>query len=103
MKKKIYLLLTCLLFSVSIMASPKNDSQPKKELTEQQQMRIQQIKDRVEEIKAMDKSALTKEQRQDLRKELTSMKKEAKAMGGGVYLSVGAIIIIILLLILILN
>jgi hypothetical protein len=33
---------------------------------------------------------------------LKEMKKQARAMGGGVYLSVGAIIIIILLLILIL-
>jgi hypothetical protein len=50
----------------------------------------------------MDKSQLTKEERKDLRQELRSDKQEARAMSGGVYLSVGAIIIIILLLILIL-
>jgi hypothetical protein len=50
----------------------------------------------------MDKSNLSSQERQDLRNELKAMKKEAKAIGGGVYLSVGAIIIIILLLILLL-
>ena len=49
-----------------------------------------------------DKSQLTKEDRRELRDELKSMKKESRAMGGGIYLSVGAIIIIILVLILIL-
>ena len=72
------------------------------ELTEEQKARLEAIKTRVEEIKAMDKSALTKAERKALKSELIDMKKEAKAMGGGIYLSVGAIIIIILLLILLL-
>ncbi len=72
------------------------------DLTEEQKARIEAIKKRVEEIKAMDKSALTKAERKALKKELKDMKKEAKAIRGGVYLSVGAIIIIILLLILLL-
>jgi len=71
--------------------------------------RLQEIKDRVNEIKSMDKSTLTHEQKKELRVELREMRKEARAinssdgMGGGIYLSVGAIIIIILLLILILK
>ena len=48
----------------------------------------------------MDKSHLSSAERKELRKELLGMKKEAKAMtSGGVYLSVGAIIIIILIII----
>jgi hypothetical protein len=50
----------------------------------------------------MDKSQLSKTEKKELRKELRGLKKQANALGGGVYLSVGAIIIIILLLILIL-
>jgi hypothetical protein len=50
----------------------------------------------------MDRSELSREDRKALRNELQEMKKEAKVTSGGVYLSVGAIIIIILLLILIL-
>lgn len=59
------------------------------------------IKARVEEIKDMDKSTLTSADRKALRKELRVLGKETRS-NGGVYLSVGAIIIIILLLILIL-
>jgi hypothetical protein len=50
----------------------------------------------------MDKSSLSRSERKALKKELRNMNKESKEMKGGVYLSVGAIIIIILLLILIL-
>ena len=63
-----------------------------------------EMRDRVKEIKAMDKSKMTKEERKALRMELRQMNKEAHSMGyGGVYISVGALIIIILLLILILR
>jgi len=74
----------------------------KVEMTAEQKVQLERITNRVEEIKAMDKSNLSRAEKKELRKELRTMKKEARAMGGGVYLSVGAIIIIILLLILIL-
>ena len=67
----------------------------------QKEALIQQMKDRAEEIKAMDKSQLTKEERKELKTELKAMKKESRAVTG-VYISVGALIIIILLLIIIL-
>lgn len=73
------------------------------ELTDEQKARIDALKRRVEEIKDMDRSTLSKAERKGIRQELKEMNKEAKAIQGkGVYLSVGAIIIIILLLILIL-
>ncbi len=59
------------------------------------------IKARVDGIKDMDKSTLTSAERKALRKELRVLGQETRS-NGGVYLSVGAIIIIILLLILIL-
>ncbi len=103
MKKKIYFLATAILLSVASPAVMAKDSKPaEKPLTEQQQARLQAIQQRVIEIKDMDKSSLTRQERKDVRKELQEMNKEAKALGDGVYLSVGAIIIIILLLILIL-
>lgn len=74
----------------------------KVELSVEQKAQLERITNRVEEIKAMDKSDLSRAERKELRKELKEMKQQARAMGGGVYLSVGAIIIIILLLILIL-
>ncbi|WP_298223811.1 hypothetical protein [Flavobacterium sp.] len=57
---------------------------------------------RLEEIKAMDRSNMTRADKRALRKEVKGIKKELATAGGGVYLSVGAIIIVILLLILIL-
>lgn len=67
---------------------------------EQKAARLEEIKARVAEIRAMDKSTLTKEDRKALRKELKEMRREARAVTG-VYISVGALIIIILLLIII--
>ena len=64
--------------------------------------RAQVLMQRLEEIKAMDKSELTRLEKKALRNEVRDIKKEAKEIKGGVYLSVGAIIIVILLLILLL-
>lgn len=74
----------------------------KKELTTDQQAQLDKIVARVNEIKEMDKSSMTRSEKKALRSELKGMKSQAKAIGGGVYLSVGAIIIIILVLILVL-
>jgi len=72
-------------------------------LTAEQQARIVQIDALVHEIKAMDFSALSRQERKALRKEVIQLKKEAGGIAtGGVYLSVAAIIIILLVLILIL-
>ena len=64
--------------------------------------RAQQLLQRLEEIRDMNKSGLTRLEKKSLRKEVKAIRTEMKAIKGGVYLSVGAIIIIILLLILIL-
>lgn len=70
---------------------------------EQKEARYVQMKQRVEEIKGMDKSTLSAEERKALKQELKDMNKEAKAIGkGGIYISFAGLIIIILLLILIL-
>ncbi|MGN6420331.1 MAG: hypothetical protein ACTHMC_22680 [Pseudobacter sp.] len=69
----------------------------------EKEARVNAIVKRVEEIRAMDKSSLTRTEKKELKKELRSLNKEAKVFGrGGIYLSVGAILVIILLLILIL-
>lgn len=57
---------------------------------------------RLEEIKLMDKSNMSSQEKKALRKEVRSVKKSLAELNGGVYLSVGAIIIIVLLLILLL-
>ncbi|MGX7668910.1 hypothetical protein [Flavobacterium pedocola] len=57
---------------------------------------------RLEEIRAMKKSDLTRLEKKELRKEVKEIKKEMRNSNSGIYLSVGAIIIVILLLILLL-
>jgi hypothetical protein len=64
--------------------------------------RAQQLEQRLEEIKNIDRSKITRLEKKSLRKEVKGIKKESKEASGGIYLSVAAIIIIILLLILLL-
>ena len=61
--------------------------------------RAKVLLNRLEEIKALDKSKLTSAQKKQLRMEVKSSKKELNELGGGIYLSVGAIILILVLLI----
>lgn len=61
-----------------------------------------QLLQRLDELKAMDKSNLSRAEKKALRQEVRAVKSELREIGGGVYLSVGAIIIIVLLLILLL-
>ncbi|SKB42577.1 hypothetical protein [Daejeonella lutea] len=102
MKKKIYFLATALMLMFSAPAVMAKDAKSKPDMTETQKVRLAEISKRAEEIRSMDKSELSRAERKALRNEVLEMKKEAKAMSGGVYLSVGAIIIILLILILIL-
>src|SRR4051812_5045786 len=104
MKKFIYTLALIFSLGISFNAAQAADKPAKNptELSAEQAAQLERIKTRVEEIRDMDKSHLSKSERQALRKELREMKNQARAVSGGVYLSVGAIIIIILLLILIL-
>ena len=64
---------------------------------------VQALTSRLNEIKEMDKSDLSRSEKKELRSEVKSIKADLKSSGnGGIYLSVGAIIIIVLLLILLL-
>lgn len=57
---------------------------------------------RLNEINAMDKTELKSSEKKNLRHEVRSIKQQLREMGGGIYLSLGAIIIIVLLLIILL-
>jgi hypothetical protein len=74
----------------------------KSPITKEVPAEVQTMLNRLDEIKAMDKSSLKSSEKKELRKEVREIKSELKASGNGVYFSVGAIIIIILLLILLL-
>lgn len=83
----------------TMFAAEKNTTPEPKEIPAE----VQTMLNRLEEIKEMDKSSLKSSEKKELRKEVREIKQNLKASGnGGVYLSVGAVIIIILLLILLL-
>jgi hypothetical protein len=88
--------------SATAIASPTSASYTTSNPVNGDDPKTQQLLLRLENIKKMDKSSMTRIEKRDLRKEVKSIKKEMKAISGGVYLSVGAIIIVILLLILLL-
>lgn len=103
-KVTFYLMMMVLSLSViptQVFASEKNPTLvtniPKEVPTE-----VKVMLNRLEEIKAMDKSNMTSVEKKELRKEVRAIKADLKSSGNGVYLSIGAIIIIILLLILLL-
>ncbi len=55
---------------------------------------------RLEQIKDMDKSNMTRAEKKELRKETRAIRDQLSTLGGGVYITAGGIIIILLLLIL---
>lgn len=77
---------------------PANTTTP----TESPEARIAFLAERIQEIKAMDKSKMSRVERKALKKEVRDIRDEVKALSGGVYISIGALLVIILLLILLL-
>jgi hypothetical protein len=106
MKKLILCLMTAFMLLSILTVQVRASSEPLPVMTEPVAAVVpaeaQALLSRLDEIKAMDMSALGKTEKKQLRKEVRAIKSELKAVGGGVYLSAGAIIIIILLLILLL-
>ena len=99
-KTRLYLMIMLLSLGAftTVSASEKNPTTAAKEIPAE----IQVMLNRLDEIKAMDKSNLTSEEKKELRKETKAIKSAVTANGGGVYLSVGAVILIVLLLIILL-
>lgn len=104
--KKLPLYLMMMVLSLSIFpstsfASEKNATADNTR-TKEMPAEVKVMLNRLEEIKAMDKSEMKASEKKELRKEVRTIKANLAASNNGVYISVGAIIIIILLLILIL-
>ena len=103
MKVKNYLQIAAITLFIAI-AIPASSTVivPESGAAKTEDIRSQQLLKRLEDIKGMDKSEMSRLEKKSLRKEVLGIKKEMKAVSGGIYLSVGAIIIVILLLILLL-
>ncbi len=95
------MLLSLSIFPSTISASEKNSSANTTN-TKEIPAEVKVMLNRLEEIKAMDKSDMNYSEKKELRKEVRTINANLKSSNNGVYLSVGAIIIIVLLLILLL-
>lgn len=103
-KSNLYLVMMLLSLSVmpaTIIAAEKNATEIAVN-TKEVPKEVTTMLNRLEEIKAMDKSTLTSVEKKELRVEVRTIKAELRSTNNGVYLSVGAILIIILLLIILL-
>ncbi|PWA07314.1 hypothetical protein [Flavobacterium psychrotolerans] len=103
-KTTLYLMMMVLslsFFPSTTFASEKNPTTVANNPTEMP-AEIKVMLNRLNEIKAMDRSSMSRIEKKALRKEVRAINTSLRSSGNGVYLSVGAIIIIILLLILIL-
>lgn len=104
-KLTIYLMATIALLSfmpTPSMAITGNSAISTEKVEKVESAEAQVMISRLEEIKSMDKSNMSSSEKKTLRKEVRTIKKSLAELNGGVYLSVGAIIIIVLLLILLL-
>ncbi len=101
MKKLIYIAFSMIMvISTANFATAKERSDAP--LTTEQQVKLQQLTQRVEQIRSMDKTELNRQEKRALRSELRTMKNDANAIGnGGIYLSITALLVIILILIII--
>lgn len=97
-----YLSRTIVLFLLLTAASPIMAATTPETVLENKEARAIALQNRLEEIKAVNKEDLSRAEKKELRREVREIKKELAAVSGGVYLSIGAILLIALLLILLL-
>ena len=103
-KAPLYLMMMVLLLGVfpsTTIAAEKNSTTVAPNAKEMP-AEIKGMVNRLEEIKAMDKSSLNSSEKKALRKEVRVIKVDLQSSGNSVYLSVGAILVIVLLMVLIL-
>lgn len=103
MKKTITFLLVAFILSLFVPTLSYAINEKKvEETTSVVPAEAQKLISRLEEIKAMDKTTLTKPEKRKLRKEVRKINKNLRVVNGGIYVSVGAIILVALLLVILL-
>lgn len=101
-KPKILIIILTILFVSILPGQLKAGSKPASAPATIESVQAQKLLTGLDQLKAMDKSAMNTAEKLEMRKEVRSINRELKTLGGGVYLSAGATIIILLLLIIIL-
>lgn len=101
--RKLVILFVSIYFSFASFAAPVGVENPSISTNSEKEILIrnQRLLDRLEEINAMDKSTMSRSEKRELRREVKEIQKTME-IGGGVYISVGALILILILLIILL-
>ncbi|MEP7321894.1 MAG: hypothetical protein ABI761_08240 [Saprospiraceae bacterium] len=104
--KKILICLLSAFFSMSISSTALGATpelpRSSPAVTAEQFLEAKSILARVNEIKSMDKSSLSLNEKKQLRKEMRTAKKQLKQISGGVYIPIGALILIGIVILLLL-
>ena len=100
MKLKSFYLLIIIGLSLNTVALSNHLHPDSHVITANDNVRAQELTNRLNEISTMDIKAMSRSEKKELRKEVRLIKKEMKTMGGGVYISVGALLVIIIILLL---
>lgn len=95
------MVLTVLLTSAALLTNAAT-TDPATKTTPIESPELKAMVSRLNEIDKMDKSALSRSERKALRKEVRGIKDNVREVGGGVYISVGALLLAIILLIILL-
>jgi hypothetical protein len=105
--KKLLLFVFVAIFSLSTLTAfagnnpdTKNLTVPDKTENKLSAEEISRLTNRVDEIRDMDKTDMTAKEKRDLKKELTTIKKNVKRSGGYVYIGGSTLLLIIILIIL---
>src|SRR5438477_11044146 len=72
----------------------------KPETTVADSIQVKNLIKRLQEINMMNKSALSRNEKKELRKEVRGIKHSLRHISGGIYISAGAVVLILVLLIL---
>lgn len=104
-KLAICLMMTCLsltLIPIQLNATTKSEpsSVPAPKPAESPEVKALEL--RLNEINAMDKSKMKSAEKKTLRKEVKTINHKMRDIGGGIYLSAGAVILIVILLVVLL-
>lgn len=104
MKKTIFIAIMMIFTLGATTFAAKNDSKSTTPVATENKLsteELSQMKNRVEEIRNMDKSEMTVSEKRELRKESKGIKENVRKSGEVIYISGGTLLLIILIIILI--
>jgi hypothetical protein len=100
MKKTIFYELLLLISVGTFSTMNASDKKPKTTISKEMPSEIKVMLNRLEAIKEIDKSDLSRAEKKELREETRAIKTAVRSSGNGIYISATAIIIILILIIL---